>query len=44
MQNAPSVQWSQGGQPKAALWRSERGATAPKRVIVVPNRIVNVVI
>lgn len=39
MDDAPSVQWTQDGQPHFAHWRSERGAPPPKRVVVVDDAI-----
>ena len=37
MENAASVQWTQGGQQYAARWRSERGAPPPKRVHIADD-------
>jgi SAM-dependent methyltransferase len=33
----PIIQWTKAGKSYAALWRSERGAPPPKRVIVVDD-------
>ena len=33
----PTIQWMEAGKSYAALWRSERGAPPPKRVIVVDD-------
>jgi len=38
--DAPAlVQWSEGGEARSALWRSERGAPPPKKVVVVDDRM-----
>jgi SAM-dependent methyltransferase len=37
VEDAASVQWTQGGQPRAARWRSERGAPPPKRVVIADD-------
>ena len=34
MATAASVEWMENGQPRAARWRSERGALPPKRVVI----------
>jgi len=36
---APTVHWSEGGEARSALWRSERGAPPPKKVVVVDDTI-----
>lgn len=33
------VHWSEGGEARCALWRSERGAPAPKKIVVVDDRM-----
>jgi SAM-dependent methyltransferase len=33
------VHWSEGGEARSALWRSERGAPPPKKVVVVDDRM-----
>jgi SAM-dependent methyltransferase len=33
------VHWSEGGEARSALWRSERGAAAPKKIVVVDDRM-----
>ena len=33
----PTIRWTEAGKNCAALWRSERGAPPPKRVIVVDD-------
>lgn len=33
------VHWSEGGEARSALWRSERGAPAPKKIVVVDDRM-----
>lgn len=35
----PSVQWREDGQERTALWRSERRAAPPKRVVVVDDTL-----
>lgn len=37
METSRSVQWSQDGTPRSALWRSERDAPAPQRVVIVDD-------
>jgi len=37
VEDAPRVQWTEGGQPRAARWRSERGAPPPKRVVIADD-------
>ncbi|MEP6943378.1 MAG: class I SAM-dependent methyltransferase [Betaproteobacteria bacterium] len=36
-EDAPSVQWTHGGQTHTALWRSERGAPPPKRLVIADD-------
>jgi len=33
------VHWSEGGEARCALWRSERGAPPPKKIVVVDDRM-----
>jgi SAM-dependent methyltransferase len=35
--DAPAVQWTHEGMPRAARWRSERGAPPPRRIVVVDD-------
>lgn len=37
MEAIPSVQWTEDGHARTARWRSERGAPAPKRVVIVDD-------
>jgi len=37
VEDIASVQWSQGGQPRCARWRSERGAPPPQRVVIADD-------
>ena len=39
MSASARVEWIENGQPRSALWRSENGANAPSRLIVVDDRI-----
>ncbi|HEX4883967.1 MAG TPA: class I SAM-dependent methyltransferase [Casimicrobiaceae bacterium] len=39
MENDPVLQWVEDGQPRAARWRSERGAPPPGRVTVVDDTV-----
>lgn len=39
MSDAPVVHWSEGSREHHARWRSEAGVTAPKRVLVVDDRL-----
>lgn len=39
MSDLPVVDWSEGGQPRSALWRSEAGLAPPRRVEVVDDRL-----
>ena len=39
MADAPTVQWTEAGEARSALWRSERGAPPPKKVVVVDDRM-----
>ena len=39
----PTIHWQEDGKDCSARWRSERGAAAPKKVVVVPGRLVNIV-
>jgi SAM-dependent methyltransferase len=34
-----TVHWSEGGEARSALWRSERGAPPPKKIVVVDDRM-----
>ena len=34
---SPQIRWTEAGEERAALWRSERGATPPKRVILADD-------
>ncbi len=34
---SPVIQWTEAGQPCTALWRSERGAAPPKRVVLADD-------
>ena len=33
------VEWREGGETRSALWRSERGAAPPKKIVVVDDRM-----
>jgi SAM-dependent methyltransferase len=33
------VHWNEGGEARCALWRSERGAPPPKKIVVVDDRM-----
>lgn len=33
------VHWSEGGEARSALWRSERGAPPPRKIVVVDDRM-----
>jgi hypothetical protein len=33
----PTLQWEEGGQQRSARWRSERGAAAPKKVVLADD-------
>src|SRR3954454_1965958 len=35
----PLIQWSESGQVRSARWRSERGAAAPKQVVIADDRM-----
>ena len=37
MPDAPIVRWSEGGEMRSALWRSERGAPPPKKVVIADD-------
>ena len=37
MDSAPTLQWTEHGQPRVARWRSERGAPPPSRVVIVDD-------
>ncbi|HUP28829.1 MAG TPA: class I SAM-dependent methyltransferase [Usitatibacter sp.] len=39
MGEAAVVQWVEDGEPRSALWRSERGAPPPRKVVTVDDRI-----
>ena len=39
MPEAARIHWTEAGQPHAARWRSERGATAPAKVLVADDRM-----
>ncbi len=36
---APTLQWTESGQACSALWRSERGAAPPKRVVLADDTL-----
>ncbi len=36
---APVIQWTEDKQPRTALWRSERGAAPPKRVVLADDTL-----
>ncbi len=36
---APVLQWTEDKQPRTALWRSERGAAPPKRVVLADDTL-----
>ncbi len=36
---SPLLHWHEGGQARSALWRSERGALPPKRVVVADDTL-----
>lgn len=35
----PLLQWTEDGEPRAAVWRSERGAPAPARIAIADDRL-----
>ena len=35
----PTLSWAEGGQPRSARWRSERGAAPPKRVVLADDTL-----
>jgi hypothetical protein len=37
MPQHPTIHWTEGGAPCSARWRSERGAAAPKRVVLADD-------
>jgi SAM-dependent methyltransferase len=37
--DSPVVQWTEEGEARSALWRSERGAPPPRKVVVVDDRM-----
>ena len=39
MQTHPVVHWTEGGEARSARWRSERGAPAPKRVVIADDTV-----
>lgn len=39
MGDAPTVRWSEDGQPRSARWRSERGAAPPAQVMIADDRM-----
>ena len=39
MTGEPQVHWNEAGEARSALWRSERGAPPPKKVVVVDDRM-----
>ena len=39
MPQAQRAGWTEGGEERSALWRSERGAPAPSKIVVVDDRI-----
>ncbi len=39
MTPAPTLHWTESGQACIALWRSERGATPPKRVVLADDTV-----
>jgi 2-polyprenyl-3-methyl-5-hydroxy-6-metoxy-1,4-benzoquinol methylase len=36
---SPSIHWEEGGQLRSARWRSERGAAAPKKVVLADDTL-----
>ena len=34
---APTIFWTEGGETRSALWRSERGSAPPKRVVLADD-------
>jgi methylase of polypeptide subunit release factors len=39
MSEAPTIRWSEAGEDRAALWRSEAGVPPPKRVVVADDTL-----
>lgn len=39
MQEPPVVSWTEDGEARSALWRSERGAPPPKKVVIADDRM-----
>ena len=39
MPQAQRASWTEGGEERSALWRSERGAPPPSKIVVVDDRI-----
>ncbi len=37
--DAPRIHWQEAGQPCSAQWRSERGASPPKRVVLADDTL-----
>lgn len=37
--SAPTLHWTEGGQPRSARWRSERGAPPPARVLIADDTL-----
>ena len=37
MHSSPTIHWTESGQNCSALWRSERGAAPPKRVVLADD-------
>ena len=37
MHSSPTIHWIESGQNCSALWRSERGAAPPKRVVLADD-------
>jgi SAM-dependent methyltransferase len=39
LETNPVIEWTEAGTPRSALWRSENGTPAPKRVMVADDRM-----
>ena len=39
MSAEPRIRWTEGGEPREARWRSERGAPAPSKVAIADDRM-----
>ncbi|CAB1369256.1 methyltransferase [Denitratisoma oestradiolicum] len=37
--DAPTVCWTEGGAERSAIWRSERGAPLPRRIVIVDDSL-----